>query len=78
MDVARSREQTERMPAVQQLVRSLVSPLTRTHLFRWLAPRTLPTIAIRRMQRAERRATDAAAELVAAREAVEKERAESS
>ncbi|HEY9324147.1 MAG TPA: YihY/virulence factor BrkB family protein [Agromyces sp.] len=37
-----------------------------------------PTIAIRRMQRAERRATDAAAELVAAREAVEKERAESS
>ncbi|MBM7830818.1 membrane protein [Agromyces cerinus] len=34
-----------------------------------------PTLAIRRMQRAERRATDAAAELVAAREAVEKERA---
>jgi membrane protein len=34
-----------------------------------------PTIAIRRMQRAERRATDAAAELAAAREAVERERA---
>ena len=37
-----------------------------------------PTIAIRRLQRAERRATDAAAEVVAAREAVEKERTESS
>lgn len=35
-----------------------------------------PTMAIRRMQRAERRATDAAAELVAAREAAEKERAD--
>jgi membrane protein len=33
-----------------------------------------PTIAIRRMQRAERRATDAATELAAAREAVERER----
>jgi membrane protein len=33
-----------------------------------------PTIAMRRMQRAERRATDAAAELAAAREAVERER----
>jgi membrane protein len=32
-----------------------------------------PTIAMRRMQRAERRATDAAAELAAAREAVERE-----
>jgi deazaflavin-dependent oxidoreductase (nitroreductase family) len=41
---ARAGEQTGRMPAVQQLVRSLVSPLTRTHLFRWLAPRTLPAI----------------------------------
>ncbi|KRC63146.1 ribonuclease BN [Agromyces sp. Root81] len=37
-----------------------------------------PTMAIRRMQRAERRAGDAAAELVAAREAVEKERASGS
>jgi membrane protein len=35
-----------------------------------------PTVAIRRMQRAERRATVAAAELAAAREAVERERAE--
>ena len=35
-----------------------------------------PTVAIRRKQRAERRATDAAAELVAAREAVEQERAQ--
>ncbi|WP_448809780.1 YihY/virulence factor BrkB family protein [Agromyces bauzanensis] len=34
-----------------------------------------PTPAIRRMRRAERRATDAAAELAAAREAVDKERA---
>jgi membrane protein len=33
-----------------------------------------PTIAIRRLQRAERRATDAATELAAAREAVERER----
>jgi membrane protein len=37
-----------------------------------------PTMAIRRMQRAERRAADAADELVAAREAVENERAGSS
>jgi len=35
-----------------------------------------PTLAIRRMQRAERRASAAAAELAAAREAVERERAE--
>ena len=33
-----------------------------------------PTVAIRRLQRAERRATDAAAELAAAREAVDRER----
>jgi deazaflavin-dependent oxidoreductase (nitroreductase family) len=32
------------MPVVQQLVRSLVSPLTRTRAFRWLAPRTLPAV----------------------------------
>jgi membrane protein len=32
-----------------------------------------PTLALRRLQRAERRATDAATELASAREAVEKE-----
>lgn len=30
------------MPIVLQLVRSVVSPLTRTRLFRWAAPRVLP------------------------------------
>ncbi len=35
-----------------------------------------PTVAIRRLQRAERRATDAAAEVAAARDAVERERAQ--
>jgi membrane protein len=38
------------------------------------ARHSAPTIAIRRLQRAERRATDAAAELAAAREAVDRER----
>lgn len=38
------------------------------------ARHSAPTIAMRRMQRAERRATDAAAELAAARQAVEAER----
>ncbi|WP_254431446.1 YihY/virulence factor BrkB family protein [Agromyces sp. Marseille-P2726] len=38
------------------------------------ARHSAPTIAYRRLQRAERRATDAAAELAAAREAVERER----
>jgi deazaflavin-dependent oxidoreductase (nitroreductase family) len=30
------------VPTVLQLVRSVVAPLTRTRLFRWLAPRVLP------------------------------------
>jgi len=33
-----------RMPTVVQLVRSVVSPLTRTRLFRWAAPRLLPPV----------------------------------
>jgi deazaflavin-dependent oxidoreductase (nitroreductase family) len=32
------------MPTVLHLVRSVVSPLTRTRLFRWAAPRVLPII----------------------------------
>ncbi|MDF0513437.1 nitroreductase family deazaflavin-dependent oxidoreductase [Agromyces sp. H3Y2-19a] len=32
------------MPTVVHLVRSVVSPLTRTRLFRWAAPRVLPPI----------------------------------
>lgn len=32
------------MPTVVQLVRSLVSPLTRTRLFRWAAPAVLPRL----------------------------------
>jgi deazaflavin-dependent oxidoreductase (nitroreductase family) len=32
------------MPTVLQLVRSVVSPLTRTRFFRWCAPRVLPPI----------------------------------
>ncbi|WP_157002634.1 nitroreductase family deazaflavin-dependent oxidoreductase [Agromyces laixinhei] len=32
------------MPIVLQLVRSVVSPLTRTRLFRWSAPRILPSL----------------------------------
>ncbi|MFF2273910.1 nitroreductase family deazaflavin-dependent oxidoreductase [Agromyces sp. NPDC058136] len=32
------------MPSVLQLVRSVVSPLTRTRVFRWAAPRVLPPI----------------------------------
>ena len=32
------------MPTVLQLVRSVVAPLTRTRLFRWLAPRVLPAV----------------------------------
>ena len=39
------------------------------------ARHSAPTVAMRRMQRAERRATDAATELAAAREAVEREQA---
>ncbi|MGO4102425.1 nitroreductase family deazaflavin-dependent oxidoreductase [Leifsonia sp. YAF41] len=30
------------MPTALQLVRSLIAPLTRTRLFRWLGPRVLP------------------------------------
>lgn len=33
-----------RMPSVVQIVRSVVSPLTRTRVFRWAAPRLLPPI----------------------------------
>lgn len=33
-----------RMPSVLHVVRSLVSPLTRTRAFRWAAPRVLPAI----------------------------------
>ena len=32
------------MPTVLHLVRSVVSPLTRTRLFRWIAPRVLPVL----------------------------------
>lgn len=32
------------MPSVLQLVRSVVSPLTRTRVFRWAAPRVLPPV----------------------------------
>ncbi|GAA1785324.1 nitroreductase family deazaflavin-dependent oxidoreductase [Agromyces lapidis] len=32
------------MPTVVHLVRSVVSPLTRTRLFRWAAPRLLPPV----------------------------------
>jgi len=32
------------MPTVLHLVRSVVSPLTRTRLFRWAAPRVLPLV----------------------------------
>ena len=36
--------QNGRMPSVLLLVRSVVSPLTRTRVFRWCAPRALPPI----------------------------------
>ena len=41
------------MPTVLHLVRSVVSPLTRTRLFRWAAPRLLPLVerAIGRLTR---------------------------
>ncbi|GAA3862818.1 nitroreductase/quinone reductase family protein [Leifsonia kafniensis] len=32
------------MPTALQIVRSLVAPLTRTRLFRWLGPRVLPPV----------------------------------
>lgn len=41
------------MPTVLHLVRSVISPLTRTRLFRWAAPRVLPIVeqAISRLTR---------------------------
>ena len=47
------RRQNGQMPTVLHLVRSVVSPLTRTRLFRWAAPRVLPLVerAISRLTR---------------------------
>lgn len=40
----RFRRQNARMASVVQIIRSLVSPLTRTRLFRWAAPTVLPVL----------------------------------